>query len=121
MVRFFLLEEYSGSVGGGGMGGGGRNNGLGAVNGNNNSSSTGSSPRTQGYASNTSTPYNSNGNYSTMSPPHQLTPSSAAIFNAATSSRKKIIYNKYVLIYVVHMKMLSSFYTIYSSSKLSLV
>ncbi|XP_021963610.2 transcription factor collier isoform X2 [Folsomia candida] len=93
-------EEYSTSMGGGGGGGGGGRgnnnnnnglgNGLGAVNGTNNSSSTGSSPRNQGgYASsNTSTPhsaYNSNGNYSTMSPPH-LTPSSAAIFNAATSS-----------------------------------
>ncbi|CAL8093513.1 unnamed protein product [Orchesella dallaii] len=85
-------EDYS--VGGGG----GRTNGAGVIgngglgstaNGTTNSSSTGSSPRTQGgYGSNTSTPhsaYNSNGNYSTMSPP-QITPSSAAIFNAAATS-----------------------------------
>lgn len=100
MVRFFLLEDYS--VGGGvavsrantnGTTGVIGNGGLGAAtNGTNNSSSTGSSPRTQtGYGSNASTPhsaYNSNGNYSTMSPP-QITPSSAALFNAAATSSRK--------------------------------
>ncbi len=104
MVRFFLLEDYS--VGGGvavsrantnGTTGVIGNGGLGAAtNGTNNSSSTGSSPRTQtGYGSNTSTPhsaYNSNGNYSTMSPP-QITPSSAALFNAAATSSRKFFLN----------------------------
>lgn len=97
MVRFFLLEEYAAMNGVGrvnGMGGhhhGGGSNGVG-TNGTS-SSSTGSSPRTHGgYGSNASTPHstynsNSSGNYSTMSP-NQITPSSAALFNAATSSRK---------------------------------
>ena len=99
MIRFFLLEDYSGSSG--------RVNGIsslgnsgtlvgtnsGTVIGstNHSSSSTASSPRTQaGYPSNNSTPhssYNTNGTYGTMSPSH-ITPPSTAIFNAAASSRK---------------------------------
>ncbi|CAG7815353.1 unnamed protein product [Allacma fusca] len=83
-------EEYTGGGGGRANNGGSLVNGIGiGTNGTGTSSSTGSSPRTQGgYASNTSTPhsaYNTNGNYSTMSPP-QITASSAAIFNAAATS-----------------------------------